>query len=149
MKITLQSHEAGTFLIVSEDGRSKLIQTDTDFPGLAGSFGWPIKEGSCDHSNTDGTVDCPDCGAYVVEFIVKAIEYLDDHIGDSISDPGYFEDAGVTIIIGGGCLRGVYGPKTYRLIDCDNLSEEGLSQDEIDNLCDKVEYHYSETNSVE
>ena len=108
--------------IVAEDGRSVLIQTDWDYPGVANSFGWSIRNVQrckecnraltvdngcklfacdhcddligkcCDHSHTDGTVDCPDCGVTAVAFITAADEWLSDHDGATAEDPGYFAD---------------------------------------------------------
>ncbi len=53
MRITLHD-DFGTFLLVAEDGRDLLIQTDFDFPGVASTFGWS----PCSCGATDGTVDC-------------------------------------------------------------------------------------------
>jgi hypothetical protein len=86
MKITLESGEFGTYLLKAEDGQDVLIQTDYDFPGIASSFGWV----SCKCGFTDGTVDCKHKTAS--EMIEDAGKYLDDHIGDTIEDPGYFEE---------------------------------------------------------
>jgi hypothetical protein len=44
----------------------------------------------CRHPYTDGTTDCKVCGVTVGEFIESARQYLDDHIGDVVEDPGYF-----------------------------------------------------------
>jgi len=108
--------------IVNDDGRSILIQTDWDYPGVASIFGWNIKsvhrkrcllcggellptletggtlqcDGCecewklCDHSHTDGTIDCPDCGVTAQQFIDAAREWLDDNHGVTADDPGYF-----------------------------------------------------------
>ena len=40
MKITLQSGDFGSYLLVGDDGQNRLIQTDWDFPGIASTFGW-------------------------------------------------------------------------------------------------------------
>jgi hypothetical protein len=61
-----------------------LIQTDTDFPGLASAFGWQ----SCPCGETDGTIDCLHRTAD--EMISEARAYLDSRIGKRIDDPGYF-----------------------------------------------------------
>lgn len=69
--ITLESGQFGwDYLIVADDGRDVLIQSDTDYPGLAMTFGW-----SGDESDIDG-----------------AAEFLDDNIGASVEDPGYFDE---------------------------------------------------------
>src|SRR3990172_2650861 len=66
---------------------STLVQFDRDYPGVAASFGWCIRDVqvqqaryygvACDHSGTDGTVQCPDCGLLPVTFITSAAAYLD------------------------------------------------------------------------
>ena len=61
------------------------IQTDWDFPGAATTFGWR----PCECGKTDGTVDCEHKTAS--EMIQQAQNYLDEHIGDSVEDPGYFQ----------------------------------------------------------
>ena len=103
--------------ILSADGRSLLIQTDWDYPGVADSFGWSTRnvqrcdecggravgpnilhcqecdhasEACCTHNSTDGTVDCPTCGVTVAEFLESAREWLDGHDGATAEDPGYF-----------------------------------------------------------
>jgi len=108
--------------ILADDGRSILIQRDWDYPGTAASFGFSLREsiqrcnhcGSihgdrdgeeeprcqdcherfavCDHSHTDGTVNCPDCGITVGEFIAAAYDWLRDNDGATAEDPGYFEE---------------------------------------------------------
>lgn len=98
-KIRLESGDFGwDYLIVDEDtGKDKLIQTDWDYPGLASTFGWSTTltndcDGIHDHQSTDGTVDCEYCGTTASEFISDAASYLDDHIGEVVDDPGYFDD---------------------------------------------------------
>jgi hypothetical protein len=106
--------------IVAEDGRDQLIQLDYDFPAIANTFGWNIKSVQkcdrcggasanhinilvkycpycannvgymCDHPNTDGTVNCPDCGVTASEFISAARQWIDDNDGATAEDPGYF-----------------------------------------------------------
>ena len=85
MKITIQAGDFGTYLLVAEDGRDILIQTDFDFPGIASTFGWT----PCECGSTDGTVDCTHRKAS--DMIADAQAFLDDHIGDEADDPGYFE----------------------------------------------------------
>lgn len=48
----------------------------------------------CLHTETDGTIDCPECGRSAVEFISEAAASLDDCVatGEVVEDPGYFED---------------------------------------------------------
>lgn len=88
--------------IVAEDGRDVLIQVDYDYPGIASTFGWNMREVQvqnagyygvpCDHSGTDGTIDCPDCGIKAGTFISAASEWISDHDGASAEDPGYFAE---------------------------------------------------------
>jgi hypothetical protein len=84
MNITLESGDYGSYLLVAGDGRDVLIQTDGDFPGVASSFGWV----PCPCGRTDGTVNCPHKAASAM--IAEAAQYLDDHVGESVEDPGYF-----------------------------------------------------------
>jgi hypothetical protein len=86
MKITLERGDFGfTYLLVAEDGRDILIQSDWDYPGTATTFGWR----ACECGATDGTVNCPHKTAS--EMIADAQAYLDEHIGESVEDPGYFQ----------------------------------------------------------
>ena len=103
MRITWEA-DAGPAIgmIVAENGRTRLVQTDWDCPGVAETFGWSIrrvqragrrrKAKRCDHRHTDGTADCPDCGVRVGEFIDAAHEWLCGHDGAVAEDPGYFEE---------------------------------------------------------
>lgn len=70
--ITLDDGPFGTFLIRGPDGRTRLIQHDSDFEGVACSFGWRGGGG-----NTS-------------ERIWNAYEYLERNIGRTVDDPGYF-----------------------------------------------------------
>ena len=83
--------------IIPEDSTLEplLIQTDWDFPGVASTFGWSkelVQHGnrSCDHSATDGTIDCPECGCRAGQFIESARQFLDENDGATVEDPGYF-----------------------------------------------------------
>tara|TARA_Y100001951_G_C11134521_1_gene180078 strand:- start:336 stop:599 length:264 start_codon:yes stop_codon:yes gene_type:complete len=72
-KVRLEQGDFGTYLIVDcTTGADILIQSDTDFPSLAIDFGLAIEE------------------PLTIESIGKAIDYLDDNIGTTIDDPGYF-----------------------------------------------------------
>lgn len=83
--------------IVAADARTILIQTDYDYPGVASTFGWCTRnvqqddDAHCDHSGTDGTIPCPECGLDASVFIANAREFLDDNDGLTVDDPGYFE----------------------------------------------------------
>lgn len=65
-----------------------LIQTDWEYPATASTFGWI----PCSCGQTDGTVNCKHKTAS--EMISEAGEYLDEHIGDVVDDPGYFDGVG-------------------------------------------------------
>jgi len=82
-----------------DEVNSVLIQLDWDFPSVAETFGWSLRSVQkldngehkpCDHSSTDGTVDCPDCNLKSLDFIVAAGQYLYDNVGAVAKDPGYF-----------------------------------------------------------
>ena len=86
-------------MIVDEaSGRNLLVQTDWDFPGVASTFGWNMADvqrddghSHCQHSFTDGTIDCAGCGVTASQFIDAAREYIEQHDGATADDPGYFE----------------------------------------------------------
>lgn len=110
-------------LIVAEDGRDILVQSDWDYPGFASTFGWSVRnvqkclhcgkiltvdysanmfacadcDGAvgtcCDHDSTDGTVDCRACGATATDFISAAYDYLRYNDGAEAEDPGYFAES--------------------------------------------------------
>ena len=84
MRIRLREGHAGTFLLVARGQDSILFQSDWDFPGLASTFGWC----PCPCGVTDGTVDCRHRTRS--EMIAEAWDYLNDRIGKSVPDPGYF-----------------------------------------------------------
>ena len=44
----------------------------------------------CDHSGTDGTIDCPECGVKASTFIESARQFIEDNDGAEADDPGYF-----------------------------------------------------------
>lgn len=68
--ITLESGSFGwDYVIAHDDGREVLIQSDWDYPGTARTFGW-----DGDDADLEG-----------------AAEFLDDNIGASVEDPGYFD----------------------------------------------------------
>ena len=85
---------------------SILVQGDYDLCGVARTFGWspssvqphiggvPCEISSddelCPHRGTDGTIDCPECWATASDFIASAREWIDDHDGAEVEDPGYF-----------------------------------------------------------
>ncbi len=68
--ITLENGQFGwDFILKHDNGKTALIQTDWDYPGVARAFGW---------TGNDNEIE-------------KAENYLGDHIGDRVEDPGYFE----------------------------------------------------------
>ena len=83
--ITLEQGQFGSDYILEHcNGETVLIQTDWDYPGTAASFGWV----PCECGETDGTVDCPHKTAG--DMIAAASEFLDNAIGKTVEDPGYF-----------------------------------------------------------
>ena len=85
------------------EGEGVLFQTDYDFPRAAQDLGWRLTRvqvrgdkvrhharhvKGCDHSGTDGTVTCRDCGVTVGDFIDAAREYLDFRAGVACSGFG-------------------------------------------------------------
>jgi hypothetical protein len=108
--IRLARADFGFFMVENLDDSGTvaadiLVQTDYDYPGIAGTFGWSVRmvEGRsglrnvrCHHDGTDGTIACnagnpyASCGLTAADFIASAAEYLDAHIGATADDPGYF-----------------------------------------------------------
>ncbi len=91
------------FVIVRDGGDphsesdSVLIQTDWDWPGIASRMGWGLAshqvmnrryygQETCEHSGTDGTIDCPGCGFPAISFIREAGEHIREHAGESFPD---------------------------------------------------------------
>jgi hypothetical protein len=72
MKITLEHGPFFTFVLRSEGGRTRRVQHDEDFAGVAKTFGWGGPH--------DGTQ----------EAIWDAYDFLDRSVGESVDDPGYF-----------------------------------------------------------
>ena len=72
------------FVIVRDGGNpqsesdSVLIQTDWDHPGVASCMGW-----SPCHRETDGTIDCPECGTLASAMIMAASEYIYERAEES------------------------------------------------------------------
>ena len=58
-------------------------------------LGWNGKVGRerCEHSPTDGTIDCGECGKTASEFISAAVKWLDRHCGNTFRGKGeeYFD----------------------------------------------------------
>lgn len=97
---TVERH-AGAFIIrgrnyrtIDEHGidHGFLVQSDWDFPAVATELGWSLArvQGNaftarhlsrrstkgCQHSSTDGTVTCSECGVTASAFITAAAEFL-------------------------------------------------------------------------
>ena len=88
MIVTLESGMFGwDYLLAADSGDVRLIQDDWNYPAVAASFGWS----PCPCGKTDGTVDCPH--RTTGQMIADAQQFLDDHIGDTIDDPGYFAES--------------------------------------------------------
>jgi len=66
------------------------IDTLAELTRLVGECWQDESENPCRHSETDGTVDCPECGVTAGEFIGAASEWLSDNDGATADDPGYF-----------------------------------------------------------
>ena len=107
----------GRFRWGEAEDETRLIQTDWDYPGVASNLGWSPKRASreyirsgnyrrgfvvtdrlhlecireCDHSFTDGTVDCPGCGFDASYMIQHAGRWIRDREGQTFEDPGYFD----------------------------------------------------------
>lgn len=84
MKIVLEEGNISTFGLRAENGRTILVQSDWDFPGVAWAFGWS----PCPCGATDGTIDCDHRS--VSEMIASAHDFLRAHAGEATDDPGYF-----------------------------------------------------------
>ena len=67
-----------------DEENTLLVQTDWDFPGTACAFGFV----PCYCGETDGTVDCAHRTAS--DMIAAAADFLDEHEGEIVPDPGYF-----------------------------------------------------------
>ena len=79
MMITLASGQFGwDYVVEADDGRTILVQTDWDYPGLARAFGW------------SGKVNKRKYGAGAGAEIAAAREYIDANIGKRVRDRGMF-----------------------------------------------------------
>ena len=103
--VRLHSYEVftpsiGQIVCAEHPSETLLVQTDRDYPAVASSFGWSIRNvqrgnKKCDHESTDGSVDCQECGLSVTEFINTAADFLRDNNGIEADDPGYFDLADI------------------------------------------------------
>lgn len=69
-----------------DDKNTVLVDSDWDFPRLAGSFGYT----PCEHCGTDGTVDC--AHKTVSKMISEAYDFLMEHEGEPFDGSEYFGD---------------------------------------------------------
>jgi hypothetical protein len=95
--IALSDGQFGSYVVLNDDDtKSVLVQNDWDFPGLAHTFGWSVSSvevpSGCEHSFTDGTIDCVTCGLKASVFIEAADTFLSENVGKVVEDPGYFTE---------------------------------------------------------
>lgn len=89
-RIRLEAGQFGWgFLLVRawrdvEERDTMLVQSDWEYPGVAATFGW-----SPCHPDTDGTINCRECGKTAGELIASAGRFLARHVGRVREDPGY------------------------------------------------------------
>lgn len=107
-------------IVDSATGRTIVVRNRREYPLVARVFGWDPRKlqrcpscGSadvaetrkgyecgeceeifqpCDHPETDGTTDCPDCRVTADEFADVAGDWLDGQDGAVAEDPGYFAE---------------------------------------------------------
>lgn len=72
MKITLEPGPYWTFLLRAETGITRHVQHDADFPGVAQTFGWRGKDDKSPAAIWD------------------AYEFIEQRLGNTVDDPGYF-----------------------------------------------------------
>jgi hypothetical protein len=102
MKISYEVNRYGHILIyqIQDESKTVYIQTDWDYPSVATTFGWSLRDVQvqnagyygvlCAHEDTDGTVQCKGCGLQPSTFISDASDWLGNHEGTIVDDPGYF-----------------------------------------------------------
>lgn len=83
--ITYELNKLGHILLKNDNDQDLYLQTDWDYPGIAECFGFV----PCDKCGTDGTVDCEHKTAS--DMIDAAWEFLVEHEGEEVEDPGYFD----------------------------------------------------------
>ena len=64
--------------IVKYIGGGQYVGTDWDYPSAVRSLGYGLRRRGerCNHTGTDGTIDCPDCGKPTSKFIEESGEIL-------------------------------------------------------------------------
>ncbi len=90
--LACESCDAPTGAYLSEGGSIPDVAVCLDCYSVAPDPAYlaTVRRFACDHSGTDGTIACPECGTLATTFIGAAAEYLDSHIGATADDPGYF-----------------------------------------------------------
>ena len=81
--------------LLCRPSRGRGLKQKAPIEGMKTNFGRPTLEREpeledCEHSCTDGTIDCRDCGVTVSEFITAAHTWLSNNEGAEAEDPGYF-----------------------------------------------------------
>lgn len=93
-RIGIEYIGAGQYDIIGPNDASVNAGPDYCLPGVAQLFGMVLrhKRGCASPGNTDGSVDCSECGQTVDKFIVQASNFLDNvaSSGRTTEDPGYF-----------------------------------------------------------
>ena len=82
--VSRHPHVPCGYLITRQFMTESMICTiDHQFPQLARDCGWDMTQTTtagyegCQHSGTDGSIDCPECGTPASGFIAAARKYLD------------------------------------------------------------------------
>jgi hypothetical protein len=63
-------------------GAEELADDDANWLRIVWIAAGNLREDTCKHSGTDGTVDCEECGATVSEFLASAYDWLCEHDGE-------------------------------------------------------------------
>ena len=84
MRIALVEGDFHTFVLLAEDGRNILVQSDWDVPGAASTFGWsPPPSTMTDGAGTFGEES-------LSSVIGDARDFLHERAGSTADDPWYF-----------------------------------------------------------
>lgn len=85
--ITVESNRYGHYLVTNDAGKDVYIQSDTERPGLATTFGWNGHVPQRIRKNYP-----PGHSGDMSAEIEAATEYLDANDGKRVEDPGYFNE---------------------------------------------------------
>ena len=66
------------------------LDLNEESPYCTGKHDCRVQNFSCCDHDTDGTVDCKQCGVTASEFISDAADWLRENDGVTVEDPGYF-----------------------------------------------------------